>query len=144
MKKMKISSKTQYALKTMVDLAGQKSGELSTVADIARRRGIPPLYLEQILLELKRGGLVKSQRGRQGGYSLARKGARANLADIIALTDDSLLVPPEATSFSDATERAVLNAWRDVNLQFRHILEQVTLQDLCDEAEPASDSHYSI
>lgn len=141
---MKITSKTQYALRTLMDLAGQENGEVTTVADISRRRHIPSPYLEQILLLLKRGGMVKSRRGRQGGYELARKGSLANLADIIALTDDALLAQPEGGGSADGADRIVMACWRDVNDQFLSILKKVTVQDLCDSAEAPSNSNYSI
>lgn len=127
-----------------MDLAGRKNGEVATVADIARRRQIPAQYLEQILLLLKRGGMVKSLRGRQGGYILARKGAKANMADILALTDDSFLAQPEAGLGTDAAERAVLKYWRQLNVQFLEALRQVSVQDLCDETESVSTPNYTI
>jgi Rrf2 family cysteine metabolism transcriptional repressor len=138
---MNIGSKTQYALRTLVDLAGRKDGEVATVADIAKRRNIPPQYLEQILLLLKRGGLVKSLRGRQGGYILAREGTKVSLADVLALTEDAL---PEIRSGTDGLERTILKTWRRMNGQFVQSMRQVTIQDLLDEAETLSISNYSI
>ena len=139
-----MTSKTQYAVKTLVDLAALKDGELTTVGGIARRRQIPLPYLEQILLLLKRGGMVRSHRGRQGGYTLTRKGENANLADVMALTGDALLVQPEAARGSDPMERAVLHFWQEAHDQLIKTLEHTTIRDLRDAAGSASASNYSI
>ncbi len=141
---MIIGSKTQYAVKTLVDLAGRKDGETTTVAGVASRRRIPPAYLEQILLQLKRGGMVMSRRGRHGGYTLTRKGAKATLADVMILAGDALLAQPAVSHEGDQTEQAVLRVWQDVNDQFLSSLMRVSIQTLSDAAQTLPASNYTI
>ena len=70
---MQISTKGRYALRLMLDLAVHNTGELVKIKDIAARQGISEKYLEQIISSLKKAGYVKSLRGAQGGYMLARE-----------------------------------------------------------------------
>ena len=67
-----ISQRAKYALRALVALVGERAGEPLMIAEISRQKAIPKKFLEQILLELKRHGLVESRRGRLGGYVLAR------------------------------------------------------------------------
>jgi Rrf2 family protein len=69
---MRISAKGEYAIKAVLDLAMHQRGELIPIQDIAARQGIPQRYLEQVLLALKRAGLLTSKRGSSGGYHLTR------------------------------------------------------------------------
>ena len=86
---MRLSRKTDYALRTMVDLA-QQNGGLTPVGEIAARQGISTNFLEQILLTLKGGDLVASRRGKKGGYFLARQPEKITLADIVHLTEGAV------------------------------------------------------
>lgn len=79
---MKVTFKGDYALKAMLDLCFYV-GEPQSVEEIAKRQDIPLKFLEQILLTLKKGGFVKSLRGRQGGYVLARKPEKITLGQVI-------------------------------------------------------------
>lgn len=83
---MKISYKGDYALKTMMDLSLYYD-QPRTIADIAGNNDIPAKFLEQIMLDLKKGGFVKSQRGRYGGYVLARKPEKIILGEVIRFVD---------------------------------------------------------
>jgi Rrf2 family protein len=70
---MRISAKGEYAIKAVLDLAMHEGGELIPIQDIAARQAIPQRYLEQVLLALKRSGLLTSRRGSSGGYHLTRR-----------------------------------------------------------------------
>src|ERR671924_2201937 len=69
---MRVSAKAEYAIKAVLDLAMHQRGELIPIQDIAARQAIPQRYLEQVLLALKRAGLLTSKRGSSGGYHLTR------------------------------------------------------------------------
>ena len=73
---MKLSNKGRYAVRALFDIAFYNDGRPTQVKDIAERQNIPPRFLEQIFQDLKRGGIVGSKRGPQGGYSLTRKAHR--------------------------------------------------------------------
>ena len=88
---MRLSRKSEYALLALIDLARQhEKNEVSKIVEVAERNDIPKKYLEQILLQLKGAGYVRSIRGAQGGYELAKKPDEITLAEIIRLIDGPL------------------------------------------------------
>jgi Rrf2 family protein len=87
---MHISYKGDYALKTVLDLAMQYNQKLVTIPELATRLDIPRKFLEQILLDLKRGGFVESKRGKEGGYFLAKPPVEITMGDIIRFIEGPL------------------------------------------------------
>ena len=87
---MKISTKGRYALRLMLDLALRDSGEPIRLKDVAHRQGISEKYLEQIISVLNKAGYVRSVRGPQGGYVLARAAEEYTAGMILRLTEGSL------------------------------------------------------
>ena len=87
---MKISTKGRYALRLMLDLAVNYTGEYITIKNIAKRQEISEKYLEQIITQLSKAGFVKSARGAQGGYMLARTPAEYTVGEILRLLEGSL------------------------------------------------------
>jgi Rrf2 family protein len=134
---MKMSSKTEYALKTLADLAFQDKETVTRIADIAHRQDIPVKFLEQILLILKSAGLVSSRRGAKGGYSLALPPSKITLASVVNLTDDYLLSKPirETREKQDKAKRPFEEVWTDMNNYILQKLQKTTLQTICDRIE---------
>lgn len=133
---MKLSSKSEYALLALIDLAKiHKSNKLSTISVIAERNQIPKKYLEQILLILKRGGYLKSYKGAEGGYKLAKEPKKISLAEIIRLMDGAL-APVESVSkyFYEPTpiekNKKLLRVFKQIRDYISNTLEKVTLADL--------------
>ena len=129
---MRISAKADYALRAMAELAAA-AGEGPVKGErVASAQGIPLKFLENILLELRRAGLVASQRGAEGGYWLARPPAEISLAAVIRAVDGPLAnvrgAPPETLAYTGpaAPLREVLVALR---ASLRSVLEAVTLAD---------------
>ncbi|HVZ92179.1 MAG TPA: Rrf2 family transcriptional regulator [Rhizomicrobium sp.] len=89
-----LSQKARYALHALILLAEQGGREPMMIADIAEQSGAPRKFLEQILLSLKRRGIVQSVRGRAGGYRLGRPAKEISFADIIRETDGPLALSP--------------------------------------------------
>jgi Rrf2 family protein len=89
-----LSQKARYALHALIVLARHGDDEPMLIADIAEEANAPRKFLEQILLELKKRGIVKSQRGRQGGYLLGRPAERISFADVIRVSDGPLALAP--------------------------------------------------
>jgi Rrf2 family protein len=85
-----LSQKTRYALKALLELAAQPEGNSLTAAIISERRSIPAKFLEAILVELRRHGVVRGQRGRHGGYELARRPAEISFGEIVRLMQGPL------------------------------------------------------
>ncbi len=88
---MKVSQKCRYALAVILDLSNYYMHGLVHISDLAQRRNIPQKYLSQVLLELKKGDLVQSKKGPNGGYSLVRPPDRIMVGDVIRLADRSWL-----------------------------------------------------
>jgi len=89
-----LSQKARYALHALFVLAENDNGEPMMIADIAGEARVPRKFLEQILLELKKRGIVRSQRGRSGGYLLGRPAREISFADVIRVTDGPLALSP--------------------------------------------------
>jgi Rrf2 family protein len=89
---MKITSKSEYAIKALVELAidYERGNAVTLINDVARRKKIPQKYLEQILLSLKNAGLLVSKRGAGGGYSLSRPPENISLGEIIRAVEGTL------------------------------------------------------
>jgi Rrf2 family protein len=92
-----LTQRSKYALNAMLMLAAQKPGELVLVADIAKKRKVPKKFLELILLDLKKRGLLFSQRGKNGGYRLARPASKITFGEIVRITDGPLALLPCAS-----------------------------------------------
>ena len=89
-----LCQKTRYALKALLELAALPAGATMSSAAISARRAIPVKYLEAILVELKRDGLVRGQRGRTGGYRLARSAKRISFGVVVRLMEGPLALLP--------------------------------------------------
>jgi Rrf2 family protein len=130
-----LSQKGRYALRALLVLAEQGENEPMMIADIAREAGVPRKFLEQILLDLKRRGILRSLRGRSGGYMLGRPAKDISFADIIRETDGPLALSPcvsvtayhrchDCTDEATCAIRKVLLAARDATAS---VLETRTL-----------------
>ncbi|MDX2161137.1 MAG: Rrf2 family transcriptional regulator [bacterium] len=132
---MKLTSRSEYALLALVFLARQPADGFVRVEEIASAQGIPPKFLEQILLALKRGHYLASQKGQHGGYRLNQPPDRIILADVIRLLDGPL-APTESVSkyFYRSTpiekEPALVHLFTQIRDCMLHILEGTTLADI--------------
>ncbi len=134
---MLFSAKAEYACVAMLELAA-RSGDPKPVrlADVADKHGIPSRFLVQILLDLKRAGLVASTRGAAGGYTLGRSPDEITLFDVIRVMD-----PPEQPVRADdklqptAYVHGVRAVWERMVIAQQDILKQTTLADLASETE---------
>ena len=113
---MQISTKGRYALRLMLDLAVHNTGELVKIKDISARENISEKYLEQIISSLKKAGYVKSLRGAQGGYMLAREPETYTVGTILRLTEGSMkpvaCLEDEPNQCSRAGECVTLRLWK--------------------------------
>ena len=130
---MYISAKSDYALRALVTLAaGGEAGPVKA-EQLARSQDLPVKYLENILLDLRRAGVLTSQRGADGGYRLARPAAQITAADVMRAVDGPLAevrgLRPEATSYEGAAV-PLQSLWVAVRASLRAVLERVTLADL--------------
>ncbi len=133
---MKITYKGDYALKTLLDLALNYESGLSTTSDIARRIDAPVKFLEQILLDLKKGGFVESRRGSVGGYLLARSADKITLGEVVRFIDGPIepiaCVEKGYSNCSDINRCIFKNIWSRVSSATADIIDNITFQDLVD------------
>lgn len=131
---MKLSLRCEYALLALVYLS-RTSQAYVPVRIIAEAQSIPPKYLEQILLTLKRAAYLRSSKGQGGGYALAKPSSKINLAEIIRLLDGPLAPTSSASVFfyeSTPIEKnsSLLSIFKDIRGYIANRLENLTLADL--------------
>ena len=130
---MRISAKTDYALRAALELARAGDGSPVKAERIAAAQQIPLRFLENILGELRHGGVVESRRGADGGYMLARPAAEVSLADVVRAVDGPLAnvsgSRPDALRYPAGTE-VLREVWVAVRSSLREVLEGTTLADL--------------
>jgi len=136
---MRISAKGRYALAAAINMAeNYSSGECITVISISEKLGISKIYLEQVFSLLKRGGIVNSVKGAQGGYQLARTPRQITVYDVLSAVETSLFEPAEETVKLNAPE--IDAAMRTIvfdalDSAVKNALEKITLSDLVSEVE---------
>jgi Rrf2 family protein len=126
-----IPAKVDYGLRALLSLTA--AGSARTTEALAEDQGLPPRFLGAILADLRRAGLVASQRGAEGGYRLARQPQAITAADVIRALDGPLAevrgFRPEATTYEGSAEH-LQEVWVAVRASLRQVLEQVTLADI--------------
>jgi len=135
-----LSSQVRYAICGIFDLAYNADLEPVQLRVIGERQAIPPRYLEQIFQRLRRAGLVAGKRGPGGGYTLARGTTEITLRDVVEAVegpfecDDEASVPAAPADPGEAREGGPQFLWPKVAARFAAILEETTIEDLCQEA----------
>jgi Rrf2 family cysteine metabolism transcriptional repressor len=132
---MRLSRKSEYALLALVDLACRYGKGRAKIIEISERNGIPKKYLEQIFLQLKGAGYVRSIRGASGGYELAKNSSEITLAEIIRLIDGPLAsVGSASLYFFEHTpierNEKLLSVFKEIRDIVANKLENTTLNQL--------------
>ncbi len=141
-----ITQKAKYAIKALVALARAEQGRPSTIRDIAARERIPQSFLEQILIELRRAGLVESRRGKEGGYLLAAAPEEIGLGRVLRLIDGPVAPLPclsrtayrrcaDCSDEASCTVRAIFSEMYETTVT---VLDRTTLMDALKSASGAS------
>ncbi|WP_405445053.1 RrF2 family transcriptional regulator [Streptomyces erythrochromogenes] len=137
---MRISARADYAVRAALQLAASAGDGPLKAEAIADAQDIPHKFLEGILNDMRRGGLVLSQRGGNGGYRLAKPAASISIADVIRVVDGPLVsvrgVRPPDLSYTGAAE-SLLPLWIALRSNVREILEGVSLADVAASDLPA-------
>lgn len=131
---MKLSKKSRYALRALIDLSVNSGNEHIVLGGIAERNQISPQYLEQVFASLRRAGIVKGIKGSQGGYQLKLAPEKITVASILEAVDGSYLIEDEEVP-EDSHGRATAVTIQEfvinqVNNRLDHILQSITLADL--------------
>jgi Rrf2 family protein len=136
---VRISAKADYAVRAAIELARKEDGPTKGEA-VARAQAIPLKFLENILIDLRHAGLVRSQRGAEGGYWLAKPASEISVADIIRAVEGPLASvrgqPPEEIDYPEGAVQ-LQRVWIAVRSSLRGVVENVTLADLAGATLPA-------
>jgi len=132
---MRASAKTRYAMEAMVDMVMQSVANPVALREIAQRQDISQNYLEQIFLQLRAAGLVRSVRGAGGGFVLARSPSDIRMAEIAAVLEgpiDLIGCVSDVGTCSRSVSCAVRQIWVEVGECMKKALDSVTLQEVAD------------
>ncbi|MEG0571380.1 MAG: Rrf2 family transcriptional regulator [Oscillospiraceae bacterium] len=145
---MKVSTKGRYGLRLMIDLAIFYDVKLVSLKDISKKENISGKYLEQIIMQLHRGNLVKGVRGAQGGYALSREPQQITVGDVLRVVEGSMS-PVDCLDKNDACERrqhcTTLEVWEKLKNAIDGVIDNITLKDLADkEIEKQTEFTYII
>jgi len=136
---VRVSAKADYAIRAMIELAAAGDGPVKGDR-ISQAQGIPIKFLENIMVDLRNGGLVRSQRGSEGGYWLSRPAEEINLAQVIRAVDGPLAnvrgLRSEAVEYTGSAG-PLRDVWIAVRASLRGVLESVTLADVVRGELPA-------
>ena len=142
---MRFSLKSDYALRAALDLALHASStRLARTADVARRTGAPAKFLEAVLGQLRRAGIVESQRGSRGGHRLGRTASRIRASDVIRAVEgpDALLARPSARTATPggaaSSVRALHEVWTAAERALEAQLDGVTIEDIARRVQESS------
>lgn len=138
---MRISAKADYAVRATLELSISPAGSPVKGTKLAAAQDIPLQFLEHILLDLKRAGIVRTKRGARGGYWLAQPASAVTVADIIRAVEGPLAniqdLPPEETHYEGSAEY-LRDVWIAVRQTLRVVLEQITLEQVARGELPPS------
>ena len=136
---MRVSAKADYALRALIEIAVRGGGPAVSAEELGRRQEIPHGFLQAILADLRRAGIVISQRGQSGGWRLARDPATVSVADVIRAVDGPLVsvygLRPEAVTYNEAAE-VLQHVWIAARRSLRDVFEHVSLQQLAERKLP--------
>ena len=145
---MKISTKGRYALRLMLDLAEHGKSGVVALKDIAQRQNISKKYLEQIVPMLNRAGALRTSRGYQGGYMLAKKPDQITVGEILRITEGSLAPVSCLDDPENMCERRsaciTLPLWEGLYKVVNEYLDSITLQDLLNHYNQTAGDEYYI
>jgi Rrf2 family protein len=138
---VRISAKADYAVRATVELAAAEDEKPVKAERIANAQQIPLNFLENILGELRHAGVVRSHRGAEGGFRLAKPAAEISVADVIRAVEGPLAsvrgAPPEEANYAGAAA-SLPHVWIAVRVNLRRVVEQVTIADVASGKLPAT------
>ena len=145
---MKISTKGRYALRMLIDLAEHEGDGFIALKDIAERQNISKKYLEQIVPILSRSGILRTNRGSQGGYALAKEPEHVTVGEILRLTEGSLspvvCLDGDPAQWPRSADCPTLPVWQGLNRVINEYLDGITLRSILDSQRERYINDYSI
>ena len=136
---MRVSAKSDYALRALIEMASRGEGPAVSAEELGRSQEIPHGFLQAILADLRRSGIVISQRGQSGGWRMGRKPSEVSVADVIRAVDGPLVsvygLRPEAVTYNETAE-VLQHVWIAARRSLRDVFEQVSIEQLADGKLP--------
>lgn len=136
---MRLSTKSRYGLRALFDIAYNSVNHPAQIQDISRRQKISPRYLEQIFQSLKRKGILKSKRGPQGGYILARSPEEITVKEILQATEGDMALVECASGGKRKKEECSFDGscvtqtvWQEASAKLDEFFATITLKTLCE------------
>jgi Rrf2 family protein len=134
---LKISIRSKYALRLLLDLAEHSNGQFVPLQDIAARQGISKQYLEQVIFLLNTANILRAKRGTHGGYMLADDPSKCTIGSVLRVTDIPLTGPVDCgkdmNNCSNAEQCKAYPMWNELENMINDYLDGITLQDLIDQ-----------
>ncbi|MBQ8828955.1 MAG: RrF2 family transcriptional regulator [Burkholderiaceae bacterium] len=145
---MRVSTRGRYALRFLIDLAERESRGYISLKEVADRQSVSKKYLEQIVPVLNIAGLLKTNRGYRGGYTLARPASEITVADVLEATEGSLMPVPcldnEVPGCENKRSCTTFSMWEGLGNVVKSYLSGVTIEDLVREERSKSYDDYCI
>ena len=135
---MRVTTRTRYAIRALYHLAFHRPGQATQAKEIAEVQKIPLRFLEQILQDLRRAGVIEARRGPRGGYALARSPAEISMADVLRAVRgplEGLLGVEEPDDGAPGSSDVPSLVWGEIGSRLIGVLEQATLADFIARAE---------
>jgi Rrf2 family protein len=136
---MRVSAKSDYALRALIEIAAQADSAAISAEELGKRQDIPRNFLQAILADLRRAGIVRSQRGQAGGWRMDRDPSEVTVADVIRAVDGPLVsvygVRPESVTYNP-TARTLQHVWIAARSSLREVFERVTITSLAEGRLP--------
>lgn len=137
---MRVSTKSDYALRALIEIAGRSDGLPVSAEELGRLQAIPHGFLQSILADLRKAGVLVSQRGQSGGWRLGRAADEVSVADVIRAVDGPLVsvygLRPEGVSYNPRAE-VLQHVWIAARHSLRDVFERVTIAHLVSGELPA-------
>src|SRR5918997_3094118 len=138
---MRVSAKSDYALRALIEMATRADERAVSAEELGRLQEIPHGFLQAILADLRRAGIVMSQRGQSGGWRMGRSPDDVSVADVIRAVDGPLVsvygLRPEAVSYNESAN-VLQHVWIAARSSLREVFEEVSIQQLADAKLPAA------
>lgn len=136
---MRVSAKSDYALRALIEMATRDGGGVVSADELGRAQEIPPGFLQAILADLRKAGVVISQRGQSGGWRLARPAGEVSVADVIRAVDGPLVsvygMRPEAVTYTGPAD-VLQHVWIAARDSLREVFEHVSIAQLASRQLP--------
>jgi len=136
---VRVSAKSDYALRALIEMAAREDGKAVSAEELGRLQDIPHGFLQAILADLRKSGIVISQRGQSGGWRLAKPATGVSVADVIRAVDGPLVsvygLRPEAVSYNERAD-VLQHVWIAARDSLRDVFEQVSIAQLAAQQLP--------